>query len=117
MIITTPPHCIIHVHNQRVECFIKALAGQGGFPDLVTEPAAEQRCHLGLWLRGEGYRRYANNPMLYEDLLGRHDSLHRLAREAKACRDLGDAQGVLQKISDLGRVNRSLMALLQQTLP
>ncbi|MBU2762386.1 diguanylate cyclase, partial [Acidithiobacillus caldus] len=105
---------MIVIHNQRVKSFIGALHSSAPFPALVTEPDAENSCHLGLWLLGEGKLQYGGNAALYRQLQERHARLHALAREAKALYDAGDKKGALQKGMDLERENEKLMALLKQ---
>ena len=104
---------MISVHNQRVKSFIGALRSRVPFPALVIEPEAEQQCHLGLWLQGEGRLQYGDDAAFYQQLLERHAHLHALAREAKALYDAGDGDGAVQKGAELERDNQALMALLQ----
>ncbi|MHB1707115.1 MAG: CZB domain-containing protein [Acidithiobacillus sp.] len=104
---------MISIHNQRVKSFIGALRGQVPFPALVIEPEAEQQCHLGLWLQGEGRLQYGDDAVFYQQLQERHARLHALAREAKALYDAGDEEGAVRKGTELERKNQALMALLQ----
>jgi len=104
---------LISIHNQRVKSFLGALCGQVPFPALVTETEAEQQCHLGLWLQGEGRLLYGSDTAFYQQLLARHARLHALAREAKALYDAGDGEGAVEKGALLEQENQALMTLLR----
>ncbi|MBN6742100.1 CZB domain-containing protein [Acidithiobacillus sp. MC6.1] len=75
---------------------------------------AEQQCHLGLWLQGEGKLLYADKADLYQQLLERHKRLHILAQEAKVLYDAGDEEDAWEIGILMEQDNRVLMALLQQ---
>ena len=109
------PTGMISIHNQRVKRFIEALRHQTPFPSLVIEPEAEQQCHLGLWLQGEGRLQYGDDAAFYQQLLARHAHLHALAREAKALYDAGDGEGAEQKGAELERENQALNSLIITT--
>ena len=112
---TPTPTGMISIHNQRVKRFIEALRHQTPFPSLVIEPEAEQQCHLGLWLQGEGRLQYGDDAAFYQQLLARHAHLHALAREAKALYDAGDGEGAEQKGAELERENQALNSLIITT--
>lgn len=99
---------VMAAHEQRVGQFLAALRGQASFPEHVLEETAENQCHLGLWLRGEGYLMYGNDPR-YSTLDARHQRLHHLAREAKALLDAGEVESAWRLGDQLATENTVLM--------
>lgn len=71
---------------RRVERVQQALRGEAEFPDHVLDIAAENQCHLGLWLQGQGRLYYGRDPR-YVVLLEKHARIHEVAREAKSAHD------------------------------
>ena len=80
---------------RRVERLQQAVRGEAAFPDHVLDESAENQCHLGLWLNGQGRLYYGRDPR-YATLREQHARIHRLARDAKAALDRGDADAALR---------------------
>ncbi|OIQ72045.1 cyclic di-GMP phosphodiesterase Gmr [mine drainage metagenome] len=94
---------------RRVERLQQAVRGEVPFPDHVLDVAAENQCHLGLWLGGQG-RLYYGRDSRYAVLLEQHAQIHDLARQAKAALDLGD----LGEARRLGQDVEELSAIVLQ---
>jgi diguanylate cyclase (GGDEF)-like protein len=105
-----PP--ILEGHILRVQAFVRALRQENPFPVHVLEEDAEEYCHLGLWLRGEGALLFGQSPD-FAGLLARHERIHRFARAAKSLMDAGDAEGALHQGDLLSRENDMLLDELQ----
>ena len=75
-----PP--ILEGHLLRVQEFLRALRQETPFPTHVLEDDADEYCHLGRWLRGEGAILFGALPD-FAGLLTRHERIHRFARMAK----------------------------------
>ena len=100
------PHEVEVAQLRRVERLQQAVRGQAPFPDHVLDVAAENQCHLGLWLNGQGRLYYGRDPR-YARLLEQHAEIHELARQAKAALDLGDlnaARRYGQDVADLSTI-------------
>ena len=104
-----PP--ILEGHILRVQMFLRALHDQNPFPAHALEEDAEDYCHLGRWLRGEGALNYGQLPG-FDGLLTRHGRIHQFARTAKSLFDAGDAGGAIHQGSLLDLENRLLLAEL-----
>ncbi|RRN83939.1 MAG: EAL domain-containing protein [Acidithiobacillus ferrooxidans] len=102
---------ILEGHILRVQKFIGALRQENPFPAHVIEKDAEEYCHLGLWLRGEGKQRFGATPQFMR-LLTRHERLHQVARVAKLHFDAGDADGAMEQGKLLDMENGLLLAEL-----
>ncbi|MBU2858385.1 EAL domain-containing protein [Acidithiobacillus ferrooxidans] len=102
---------LLEGHILRVEKFIGALRQENPFPAHVIESDAEEYCHLGLWLRGEGKHLFDGTPQ-FTRLLSRHERLHQIARAAKLRFDAGDADGALEQGNLLDMENGLLLAEL-----
>ena len=95
----------------RVQKFIGALRQENPFPAHVIESDAEEYCHLGLWLRGEGKRLFDMTPQ-FTRLLTRHERIHQIARAAKLHFDAGDADGAMEQGKLLDMENGLLLTEL-----
>jgi diguanylate cyclase (GGDEF)-like protein len=104
-----PP--ILEGHIMRVQAFLRALRQENPFPAHVLEEDAEEYCHLGLWLRGEGARRFGKSPD-FAGLLTSHERIHRLARAATSLLDAGDVEGAMHHGNLLDMENSSMLAEL-----
>ncbi len=100
---------ILTGHYHRVQQFIAALKGSEPFPDNVLEADAEQKCHLGMWLHGEGMARFGHDAA-YPIIEARHNRLHQLSRAAKAALDAGQIDLALAKAQTLEVENAALLA-------
>ncbi|WP_308389851.1 EAL domain-containing protein [Acidithiobacillus sp. AMEEHan] len=105
-----PP--VLDAQLLRVQEFLRALRGEISFPAQVLEDNAEEYCHLGRWLRGEGALLFGQAPE-FADLLDRHERLHQIARRAKAFLDAGDTDAALQQGHLLEQENRILLEKMQ----
>ncbi len=105
-----PP--ILEAHILRVPEFLRALRQENPFPTHVLEENADEYCHLGRWLRGEGALLFGQSPG-FSRLLTSHERLHQLARAAKHLLDAGDKDGALTQGSLLEEENRLLLEQLQ----
>lgn len=101
-----PP--ILEGHILRVQEFLRALRQENPFPAHVLEEDAEEYCHLGRWLRGEGALLFGQSPD-FAGLLARHERIHRFARAAKSLLDAGDQEGVMHQGDLLDQENRLMM--------
>lgn len=101
-----PP--ILEGHLLRVQAFLRALRQENPFPVHVLEEDAEEYCHLGLWLRGEGALLFGQSPD-FAGLLARHERIHRFARAAKSLLDGGDQEGALHQGDLLDQENRLML--------
>ncbi|MGC9185492.1 MAG: EAL domain-containing protein [Thiomonas sp.] len=100
------PHEVEVAQRRRVERLQQAVRGEVPFPDHVLDVAAENQCHLGLWLNGQGRLYYGRDPR-YALLLEQHAEIHELARQAKAALDVGDlaaAKRFGQDVADLSAI-------------
>ncbi|MGC8508833.1 MAG: EAL domain-containing protein [Thiomonas sp.] len=100
------PHEVEVAQRRRVERLQQAVRGEVPFPDHVLDVAAENQCHLGLWLNGQGRLYYGRDPR-YARLLEQHAEIHELARQAKAALDVGDlaaAKRFGQDVADLSAI-------------
>ncbi|MHB8249450.1 MAG: EAL domain-containing protein [Acidithiobacillus sp.] len=104
-----PP--ILEGHILRVQEFLRALRQEAPFPAHVLEENAEDYCHLGRWLRGEGALLFGQAPE-FAGLLARHGRIHQLARAAKSLLDAGDSAGAIVQGNLLELENRLLLAEL-----
>ncbi len=100
---------ILAGHYHRVQQFIAALKGSEPFPDNVLEADAEQKCHLGMWLHGEGMARFGHDAA-YPIIEARHNRLHQLSRAAKAALYAGQVDLALAKGQTLEVENAALLA-------
>ncbi len=92
----------------RVQKFLRALRQENPFPAHILEKDAEEYCHLGRWLLGEGALLFGPSPG-FADLLARHERIHQIARSAKSLLDGGDVEEALQQGSLLDLENRLLL--------
>ena len=104
-----PP--ILEGHILRVQEFLRALRQENPFPAHVLEEDAEEYCHLGRWLRGEGALLFGQSAD-FAGLLARHERIHRFARAAKSLLDAGDVEGAMHQGNLLDLENRLLLAEL-----
>lgn len=104
-----PP--ILEGHILRVQELVRALRQENPFPANVLEEDAEEYCHLGRWLRGEGTLLFGQSPS-FADLLARHGRIHQFARAAKSLLDAGDMDGAMHKGNLLDLENRLLLGEL-----
>ncbi len=102
---------ILEGHILRVQMFLRALHGQNPFPAHALEEDAEDYCHLGRWLRGEGALNYGQLPG-FDGLLTRHGRIHQFVRTAKSLLDAGDADSAIHQGSLLDLENRLLLTEL-----
>ena len=98
----------LEAHILRMRMFLRALHQKGPFPAHVLEEDAEDHCHLGLWLRGEGALLFSQSPD-FTGLLARHERLHQLSRKAKSLLDAGAKEEALRQGDLLDRENRMLL--------
>ncbi len=92
----------------RVEGFLRALRQEAPFPSHMLEEDAEEYCHLGRWLRGEGALYFGQAPD-FADILTRHERLHEISRKAKSLLDDGDSAGAIHQGVLLDQENRLLL--------
>ncbi len=104
-----PP--ILEGHTLRVQMFLRALRHENPFPAHTLEEDAEDYCHLGRWLRGDGARIFGQT-LDFAGLLTRHERVHQFARAAKALLDAGDTVGAIHHGCLLEIENRLLLAEL-----
>ncbi|UBU61497.1 EAL domain-containing protein [Acidithiobacillus ferrooxidans] len=104
-----PP--ILEGHTLRVQMFLRALRHENPFPAHILEEDAEDYCHLGRWLRGEGARIFGQ-ALDFDGLLTRHERMHQFARAAKSLLDAGDTEGAIHQGCLLDLENRLLLAEL-----
>ncbi len=102
-----PP--ILEGHSLRVRMFLRALRHENPFPMHVLEKDAENYCHLGRWLQGEGALNYGQLPG-FASLLARHERIHQLARTAKSILDAGNVEEAIHQGDLLDLENRLLLA-------
>ena len=102
-----PP--ILEGHSLRVRMFLRALRHENPFPMHVLEEDAENYCHLGRWLQGEGTLNYGQLPS-FAGLLARHERIHQLARTAKSILDAGNVEEAIHQGNLLDLENRLLLA-------
>ena len=102
---------ILEGHILRVPMFLRALRHQNPFPAHSLEADAEDFCHLGRWLRGEGLFNFGQSPDL-AGIVTRHERIHQLAREAKSFLDEEDDEAALYQGHLLELENRLLVAEL-----
>lgn len=86
---------ILQAQHLRVAQFLRALRSEAPVPGELLEANAEERCHLGLWLRGDGLHRFGDTD-LFSGIQRRHERLHGLAREARDLLEQGDREGALR---------------------
>ena len=100
------PHEVEVAQQRRVERLQLAVRGEVPFPDHVLEDEAENQCHLGLWLNGQGRLYYGRDPR-FGLLLEQHAEIHELARQAKMALDRGDlpaARRLGQDVAELSAI-------------
>ena len=102
---------ILEGHLLRVQMFLRALRHQNPFPAHTLEADAEDFCHLGRWLRGEGLFNFGQSPD-FAGIVTRHERIHQLAREAKSFLDEEDDEAALYQGHLLELENRLLVAEL-----
>ncbi|WP_372444427.1 CZB domain-containing protein [Acidithiobacillus ferriphilus] len=102
---------ILEGHILRVQMFLRALRHQNPFPAHTLEADAEDFCHLGRWLRGEGLFNFGQSPD-FAGIVTRHERIHQLAREAKSFLDEEDDEAALYQGHLLELENRLLVAEL-----
>lgn len=101
-----PP--ILEGHILRVQELLRALRQETPFPAHVLEEDAEEHCHLGRWLRGEGARLFGQSPD-FAGLLTSHERIHQIARAAKSLLDAGDVEGAMHQGQQIDQENRMLL--------
>uniref|UniRef100_D5X5L1 Diguanylate cyclase/phosphodiesterase n=1 Tax=Thiomonas intermedia (strain K12) TaxID=75379 RepID=D5X5L1_THIK1 len=107
------PHEVEVAQLRRVERLQQAVRGEVPFPDHVLDVAAENQCHLGLWLNGQGRLYYGRDPR-YALLLEQHAEIHELARQAKAALDLGDLYAARRYGQDVAELSAIVLAGIRQ---
>ncbi|HOI67409.1 MAG TPA: CZB domain-containing protein, partial [Thiomonas arsenitoxydans] len=107
------PHEVEVAQLRRVERLQQAVRGEVPFPDHVLDVAAENQCHLGLWLNGQGRLYYGRDPR-YALLLEQHAEIHELARQAKAALDLGDLNAARRYGQDVAELSAIVLAGIRQ---
>ena len=98
---------------RRVERLQQAVRGEVPFPDHVLDIAAENQCHLGLWLNGQGRLYYGRDPR-YALLLEQHAEIHELARQAKSALDVGDLGAARRLGQDVAELSAIVLAGIRQ---
>ena len=99
---------ILEWHILRVQELLRALRQETPFPAHVLEEDAEEHCHLGRWLRGEGARLFGQSPD-FAGLLTSHERIHQIARAAKSLLDAGDVEGAMHQGQQIDQENRMLL--------
>jgi diguanylate cyclase (GGDEF)-like protein len=107
------PHEVEVAQLRRVERLQQALRGEVPFPDHVLDVAAENQCHLGLWLNGQGRLYYGRDPR-YALLLEQHAEIHELARQAKAALDVGELARARQLGQDVAELSTIVLDGIRQ---
>jgi len=102
---------ILEGHILRVQELLRALRQENPFPTHVLEEDAEEYCHLGRWLLGEGALLFGQTAD-FAGLIGRHERIHRFARAAKSLLDAGDVEGAMHQGNLLDLENQLLLAEL-----
>ncbi|MBU2768485.1 EAL domain-containing protein [Acidithiobacillus ferrivorans] len=102
---------ILKGHLLRIQMFLRALRHENPFPAHTLEADAEDFCHLGRWLRGEGLFNFGQSPD-FAEIVARHERLHQLAREAKSFLDEEDDEAAVYQGHLLELENRLLVAEL-----
>ena len=102
---------ILEGHLLRVQMFLSALRHENPFPAHTLETDAEDYCHLGRWLRGEGLFNFGRSPE-FAGIVTRHRRVHQFAREAKSFMDENDEEAALYHGHLLELENRILVAEL-----
>ncbi len=102
---------ILEGHLLRMQMFLRALRHENPFPAHTLEADAEDFCHLGRWLRGEGLFKFGQSPD-FAGIVTRHERIHQLAREAKSFLDEEDDEAALYQGHLLELENRLLVAEL-----
>jgi len=107
------PHEVEVAQQRRVERLQQALRGEVPFPEHVLDVQAENQCHLGLWLGGQGRLYYGRDPR-YARLLEQHAQIHELARQAKAALDIGDLAGARRLGEDVAELSAIVLAGIRE---
>lgn len=107
------PHEVEVAQQRRVERLQQAVRGEVPFPDHVLDASAENQCHLGLWLNGQGRLYYARDPR-YARLLEQHVEIHELARQAKLALDAGDLSGARRLGQDVADLSAIVLRSIRQ---
>ncbi|WCE93161.1 EAL domain-containing protein [Acidithiobacillus ferriphilus] len=102
---------ILEGHLLRMQMFLRALRHENPFPAHTLEADAEDFCHFGRWLRGEGLFKFGQSPD-FAGIVTRHERIHQLAREAKSFLDEEDDEAALYQGHLLELENRLLVAEL-----
>ncbi len=108
-----PP--VLEAHILRVQGVLRALREGRSFPGYVLGENAEEYCHLGRWLRGEGDLMFWQLPQ-FQDLLARHKRLHLISRTAKSLLDDGKRVEALHQGDLLEKENDQLVEAIRLTL-
>ena len=107
------PHEVEVAQRRRVERLQQAVRGEVPFPDHVLEAQAENQCHLGLWLNGQGRLYYGRDPR-YGLLIEQHAEIHELARQAKMALDLGDLAAARRLGQDVAELSTIVLEGIRQ---
>jgi diguanylate cyclase (GGDEF)-like protein len=103
---------LLEGHGQRTENFLLAMREQKSIPQHVLEQDAEEKCHLGRWLKGDGSLRFGEQSEFLQ-ILQRHEKIHHLARQAKLALDNGDVANALYLGSVLECENNKMIKELR----
>jgi len=95
----------------RIQKIMGAIRQENPWPSHVLEENAEDYCHLGRWLQGEGARSFGRSPK-FAEILTRHERIHQFARVAKSLLDAGNVDEALQQGNLLEQENDLLLTEL-----
>lgn len=104
---------LLEGHAQRTESFLQALCEQNTIPLHVLDEDAEDKCHLGRWLKGDGSLRFGELPE-FLPILQRHEKIHQLARQAKHFLDNGEKAKAMSLGSLLELENSKMIGELRE---
>ncbi len=99
---------VLQAQELRVAQFMRALQHDAAIPKALLEENAEIHCHLGLWLRGDGARRFGTSPH-FSRLLRRHRRIHELAREAYNLLEEGNRAAAILCGEQMEQENQELL--------
>lgn len=104
---------LLEGHAQRVESFLIAMRELKTMPQHVLELGAEEKCHLGCWLKGDGAQRFGMLPE-FARIQEHHGNLHHLARKAKQLLDAENVPGALYQGSLLEKENERMIEKIRE---
>jgi len=103
-------------HRLRFEQIVHALETQSEFPSNYFDQGAQNQCHLGRWLHGEGKTLYSHLPH-FQEVLQNYEYFHEVAEHIQEC-DLNQEKAekamlIKQLMTENTRLSASLQRLMQ----